>query len=144
MKTKKSMRILFIGASMFFSSCATLLTGMKQKVTFKSNVEGKVYQNLTPIGKTNEEIKIYRSAIPKLYTIKADGCHDEQFELPIKANPAVFLNILNGMFIGGYFDLAFGSNMRTDKIINVDVDCKGKGKSKSKSKKVVHTSEDDE
>jgi len=142
MKTKNSMLIFFICATLIFSGCATIFTGMKQKVTFKSNVDGAVYQNLTEIGKTNTKIKINRKDIPKLYTIKTDGCPDKQFELPIKWNAVILLNMLNGLFIGGYFDLAFGTNLRTDKIINVDIDCKGK--SKTKSKKVVRTVEDEE
>lgn len=108
------------------TSCATMFTGSRQGVTFKSNVDGAVYQNLKKIGSTNEIIKIERSSITKLYTIRAKGCFEEQFELPVKVNPVVFLNIFNGMFLGGYFDLAYGNNMKTDKIISVDLDCQEK------------------
>jgi len=117
---------LMLSIILLNSSCATIFSGMKQNVTFKSDVEGKVYQNLTPIGKTNEVIKIKRKDIPKLYTIKSDGCPDEQLELPIKFNPFFLLNILNGVYIGGYLDLAYGTNLRTDEIINVDSKCKTK------------------
>lgn len=122
---KLSMGVL-CAALILMTSCATILTGSRQKVTFKCNVDGKVYQNLTEIGKTNEPIKIRRRDIPKLYTIKSDGCPDKQFELPIKMNAVFFVNLLNGLWIGGYLDLANGANIKTDKVIEVNVDCKGK------------------
>lgn len=57
MKKKISLSVLFI-AVVFMTSCATMFSGSKQKVTFKSNVSGTVYQNLKEIGKTNEPIKL--------------------------------------------------------------------------------------
>ncbi len=119
---------VFVVAIMLTSSCATILTGRKQKITFKSNVDGKVIQNLSEIGKTNEVIKVYRRDLTKLYTIKSDGCPDKQFELPVRSNHVFLLNLLTGLWIGGYFDLMYGSNMITDKVIDVNVDCKEKSK----------------
>ena len=46
--------LFLISAILLNSGCALILTGSKQKVTFKSDYDGKVYQNLTEIGKTNE------------------------------------------------------------------------------------------
>src|ERR1700761_7732020 len=89
---------LLCASILLTTSCATILTGSRQSVTFKSNVNGRVFQNLTEIGKTNEPIKIYRHDIRKLYTIKSDGCPDKQFELPSKTNAVFYLNILNGLF----------------------------------------------
>jgi len=114
--------ILLCLTILFSSSCATILTGTKQKVTFKSNVNGKVFQNLAEIGKTNEVIKIKRHDLTKLYTIKADGFQDKQFELPVRSNPVFYLNILFGVFVTGYFDLATGAIIKTDKEINVTVE----------------------
>ncbi|MBL7909914.1 MAG: hypothetical protein JNJ41_02520 [Bacteroidia bacterium] len=108
------------------SSCATILTGSKQKVTFKSNVPGTVYQNLAEIGKTNEAIKIRRRDITKLYTIKAEGCPDKKIELPAQFNPIFFVNILFGVFVTGYFDLVLGNNYKTEKVINVTMECNSK------------------
>ena len=145
MTTKNSMLILFIGASMFFSSRATIFTGMKQKVTFKSNVDGTVYQNLTSIGKTNEEIKIRKKDFVKLYTIKSDGCTDKSIELKLKPNFVTFLNVplffVGVGVVAALVDVVTGANMKTDKIVNIDIDCKEK--SKTKSKKVVRTSDEE-
>lgn len=125
MKTK-IMSLLLCSALFLATSCATILSGSKQKVTFQSNVPGKVYQNLSEIGKTNEVIKIKRKDITKLYTIKADGFDDKKIELPIQGNPVFFVNILFGVFVTGYFDLLFCGHMKTDKVINVAMDVKGK------------------
>jgi hypothetical protein len=129
MKTIKIITLLFI-ANLLFTSCATIFTGTKQKVTFKSNVEGKVMCNLTEIGSTNQEIKVYRRDMEKLFTIKADGCTDKQMELPLKTNPAFFVNfpfILTGVgLLGSYWDVIHHSNLKTDKVIEVTVECKGK------------------
>ncbi len=124
---KKKITSIALSAILLLStSCATILTGSKQKVTFKSTVQGKVYQNLTEIGKTNEVIKIKRKDLPKLYTIKADGCEDKMIELPIHGNPVFYVNILFGVFVTGYFDLVFGAHMKTDKVIDVSQNCNGK------------------
>ena len=129
MKTK-TISIILLSIVLLNSGCATILTGTKQKVTFKSNADGKVYQNLTEIGNTNQVIKIKRKDLVKLYTIKTDGCTDKQIELPIKTNPAFFLNIPFAVFGYGllwpYMDLATGANIKTTKIINVEVECKTK------------------
>ncbi len=124
----KTISIILLSIIILNSSCATLFTGAKQKVTFKSNAEGKVYQNLTEIGKTNQVIKIKRKDLVKLYTIKTDGCTDKQIELPIKSNPAFLLNLPFALFgyglLWSYVDLMNGANMKTTKIINVEIECK--------------------
>ncbi len=129
MKTK-SLSIFLLSIVLLNSSCATIFTGTKQKVTFKSNADGKVYQNLTEIGKTNQVIKIKRKDLVKLYTIKVDGCSDKQIELPLKVNPPFLLNIPLAIIPYGltfsYLDLANHANIKTKKIIEVDFDCKTK------------------
>lgn len=117
--------ITLTSALAFTTSCATIFTGKRTKITFKSNVEGKVYQNLTEIGKTNQEIKIYKRDLPKLYTIKAPNCPDKQIELPIKASLAPLLNLLNLNILSG-IDYLNGCHMKTEKIITVDMECGSK------------------
>lgn len=125
---KKSISIILLAITILSSGCATLFTGTKQKVTFKSNADGKVYQNIKEIGKTNQVIKIKRKDLVKLYTIKTDGCPDKQIELPIKTNPAFILDIPFAIIpyglLGSYIDVANGAHMRTNKIIIVDFECK--------------------
>lgn len=125
------MKKIILGALLLtLSSCATIFTGSKQKVTFQSNMEGKVYQNLTEIGKTNQELKIKRKDLIKLYTVKADGCGEKQFELPLKTNGVFYLNLPFALFgyglIWSYVDLSNGAQIKTDKVIIVDFDCNNK------------------
>ena len=119
-----------IAVLLITTSCATIFTGTKQKVTFKSNAQGKVICNLKEIGSTNQEIKVYRRDMVKLFTIKAEGCIDKQIELPLRTNPAFFVNIpfiFTGVgLLGAYWDVANSSNIKTQKIIEVEVDCKTK------------------
>ena len=97
------------------TSCATILTSTKQRVTFKSNAEGKVYQNLTEIGETNKIIKIKRKDLVKLYTIKSEGYNDKAMELKIKSNPAFLINLPLCFFgiglITSYLDVLNGANI---------------------------------
>lgn len=121
---KKFLSIFLCPAMLFMTSCCTILTGTKQKITFKSNANGIVYQNMTEIGKTNEVIRVKKRDLSKLYTIKADGYNDKQFELNVGAHPVFYVNILFGLFITGYFDLATGAIFKADKEINVTLDKK--------------------
>lgn len=107
------------------SSCATIFTGKTTKVTFKSNVDGKVYQNLIEIGKTNQEIVIKKKDLPKLYTVKAPNCTDKQFELPVKASLAPMMNLLNLNLLAS-IDYMNGCHLKTDKVITVDLECSRK------------------
>jgi hypothetical protein len=120
--TKVVQTIVLASALIISQSCATIFTGKKTKVTFKTNVEGKVYQNLTEIGKTNEQITIRKRDLPKLYTIKATGCPDKQLELPLKAAHAVLFNILN-LNIFANIDYLNGCHLKTDKVIEVTMEC---------------------
>lgn len=123
------MKKIILGALLLtLGSCATMFTGAKQKVTFQSNMDGKVYQNLTEIGKTNQELKIKRKDLVKLYTIKTEGCGEKQFELPIKTNGVFYLNLPFALFgyglIWSYVDVGNGAQMKTENVIIVDFDCK--------------------
>ena len=125
------MKNFILASSLFYlSSCGTIFTGTKQKITFQSNMDGKVYQNLTEIGKTNQQLKVKRKDLVKLYTIKTDVCGEKQFELPIKTNAVVFLDIpfafLGYGLIWSYIDAVNGAGMKTKKTIVIDFDCKVK------------------
>lgn len=123
MKMKgKIMPIIVCCSLLFATSCATMFSGSKQKVTFKSNVDGTVYQNLKEIGKTNQVIKLNKCDFSKLYTIKSNGCPDKQFELSVRSNHLYLLNILNLTILGG-IDASKCSGIKTDKVIEVNLDC---------------------
>lgn len=118
---------LLLALSILLNSCATLFTSSYQTVRFQSNVDGRVIQNLTEIGRTNQEIRIKRSNMEKLYTIKADGCPVKQIELPIMVNPAYWLNmpfilIFGGGLLFAFVDVGLGNDAKTQPVITVNID----------------------
>lgn len=121
---KKTILWLLV-ATILTQSCATLLTGSYQRVNFKSNKDGTVYQNLKEIGKTNSDISVKRSDLIKLYTVKSPGCPDTQFELPVGLNGAFLINIpLAFVGIGiltAYMDVSRSNQLKTNPTIQVEV-----------------------
>jgi len=119
---------LFIASMLLFQSCATLLSGSYQKVNFQTKKDGVVYQNLKEIGKTNTDIRIKRSDLNKLYTVKHAGCPDKQLELPIKINGAYLVNIPMVFVFGlgvitAFMDISNGNQFKTNGTIPVEMDC---------------------
>ena len=122
---KRTKIILLAAVAILTQSCATLLTGSYQRVNFKSNKDGVVYQNLKEIGKTNSDIRVKRSDMVKLYTIKSPGCPDTQLELPLSLNGAFLINVPFA-FVGigiltAYMDVSRGNQIKTNNTINVEV-----------------------
>lgn len=114
--------ILFITTALLLNSCGMMVSGTKQNVTFESNADNaSVYANYDKIGTTNVEFKLKRSDITKMYTIKADGCRDTSFVLPVRMNPYVYLDVL--LFPVMMTDYAFDVHIRTDDVIKIDLDC---------------------
>lgn len=128
MKRTTKLLSLLLAVTILCPGCATLLSGSYQNVNFNCNKDGAVYQNLKEIGKTNTNISVKRRDLQKLYTVKAIGCPDKQFELPLRTNTAFLINMplmLAGIgILTAYFDVYLGNNMATDKTIPVEVNCK--------------------
>lgn len=69
---KKGLYLLIITISLLFTSCATLMTGTDQKLSFNSNVpNAKVYID----GQ-------YRGATPIILSLKTKDSHDIRIEAP--------------------------------------------------------------
>jgi len=125
----KNKIILTAIITILLQSCGLMISGSKQGVTFKTNVDkGDVYSNLDNIGKTNVELEIPRTDLNKLYTIKKDGCRDTSFVLPIKENYVVLLDIpfTAISFIGSIptmYDYAYDTNKKTNDVIVIELDC---------------------
>jgi hypothetical protein len=51
-------------------SCAAILSGKTQQVTFQSERKATVKMNMRKIGETNEPIRIMKRDFSKLYTIE--------------------------------------------------------------------------
>jgi len=69
---KKSLCLLIIAISLLFTSCATIMTGTDQKLSFNSNVpNAKVYID----GQ-------YRGTTPIILSLKTKDSHDIRIEAP--------------------------------------------------------------
>ncbi|MEO9531917.1 MAG: hypothetical protein ABJG68_15805 [Crocinitomicaceae bacterium] len=114
--------LVLIATTILLQSCAVLISGSKQKVTFKTNVEkAQVYANFDYVGESNEEINLYRRNIPKMYTISAEGCKDTSFVLNEQFNKWCYLDVIIPYFYT--FDLALEVHRKTDDTVKIDLDC---------------------
>lgn len=105
---KKSLCLLIIAISLLFTSCATIMTGTDQKLSFNSNVpNAKVYID----GQ-------YRGTTPIILSLKTKDSHDIRIEAPgfapysnviqKKVTGWVWGNILFGGIIGVGIDVITG------------------------------------
>lgn len=109
---KKCTLLSFIISSLLFQSCATILSGTRDMVNFKSNPPGAtIYMNGREIGSTNNSIEIKRKSRNEnaLITYRKDGYEDTNFEFRIKVVGAYWLNILCFPLIGTVVDLTTGA-----------------------------------
>lgn len=87
---------------LFLNSCATLLSGMSDKITFNSDPPGAtVYLDGVEVGKTNNDIEVKRKfkGIRKA-TYKKDGYIDLSFDVVQKITPAYWINIVGIVAFG--------------------------------------------
>lgn len=107
------------------SSCAYVISGSKQKVTFTSNAtNATVYMNYDSIGTTNEAIKLPRHNLDNIYTISADECIDTSFTLVQKFNAWCYLDVVNPLFL--LIDFGQGVQFKTDKAVEINLNCNEK------------------
>lgn len=117
--------VLFLSA-FFFNGCATILTGDKDLINFKSEPIGaEIYMDGLKIGKTPTSIEIKRSGFnDKIITLKLDGYEDRIFALQKEYNLISLLNFGTGI-IGWGVDFLTGSIMKYSiKAYNIDLDPK--------------------
>jgi hypothetical protein len=62
--------IPLLGVVLLNQSCAAILSGKTQQVTFQSERKATVKMNMRKIGETNEPIRIMKRDFSKLYTIE--------------------------------------------------------------------------
>mgnify|MGYP001573565704 CR=1 FL=1 len=120
--------LLIASFIIMFQSCALMISGAKQEVTFKSNTDGaRVFSNYESIGYTNQEIKIPRGNLNQMYTISKEGCLDTSFVLPLQTNWLVMIDLLGFPLFNLpiVYDYIWDVNIKTDEIIQIDLDCSG-------------------
>lgn len=116
----KNLKSLFIALLMltpiiFMSSCATILSGTTDKVTFNSTPAGAdVLLDGQKIGTTNSDITVKRKYTFKqrYVTYQLEGYNDERFPYEVKTTPTYWLNIFLGV-APCVVDMATGACMQS-------------------------------
>ncbi len=97
------------------TGCATIFTGMHDKVYFHTEPENaKIKINKKHTGNTPEEIKVKRSIFLTKVTFTNNGFHPHTITLEKQINPVYFLNFFN--IIGFGIDVLTGSVAKYDKV----------------------------
>ncbi|WP_027386042.1 PEGA domain-containing protein [Chryseobacterium gregarium] len=109
MKNKLSV-FLLLSITLSATSCATIFTGTKDKITFNSTPEGaKVMHKGVEKCTTPCTAEIPRSLSKQMVTFEKEGFNNKEVKLTKTFNPVTLLNILLGGAIGVGIDAATGS-----------------------------------
>jgi hypothetical protein len=111
-------------STLSLTSCATILTGTSDKITFNSSPEGaKVLDAGIEKCTTPCTIKINRSLSEKTIELKKDGYQNKVIELDSKFNSISILNLFG--ILGWGIDAATGSIKKYDtKVYNIELEPK--------------------
>lgn len=97
------------------TSCATILTGTKDSITFNSQPEGAtVFHKGVEKCVTPCTAEITRGVAKQVVELKKDGYENKEMQLNKKFNAVSLVNILLGGIIGIGVDLASGSFVKYD------------------------------
>jgi len=106
---KKKIVIAALSLSLLLSSCATIISGSKQKVSFHSNpAQAAIFIDEVEVGKTPFEIKLERNKEHHVM-IKLDGYQTYETNLTKKFNAWYLGNIVFGGIIGIIIDPITGA-----------------------------------
>ncbi|AKK73880.1 hypothetical protein HX13_13060 [Chryseobacterium sp. P1-3] len=109
MKNKLSVALL-LGITVSMTSCASMFTGTKDKISFTSSPEGvKVFHKGIEKCTTPCVAEIPRSLSKQMVTFEKEGYNSKEVKLTKTFNPVTLLNILFGGAIGVGIDAATGS-----------------------------------
>ena len=110
--------ILVVG----LQSCATMISGSRQKVEIKSNVDDAViYQNYDSIGVTNSILKVDRFKFDNMYTITKEGCYDTTFVMTQNFNLWCLTDIINPLAL--LVDYSIGAQYKTENELFIPLRC---------------------
>lgn len=121
---KKSIKVLLVATVIaLFSSCATIISGSKQMVTFSSEPSGaKIMIDGVPIGKTPLTTKIKRGS--RVIVISKDNYETFTRRFDRKFNAWVIGNIVLGGIPGIATDLITGAYITIDDNIYIELQSK--------------------
>ena len=110
----KKQIITLTAICVFFSSCATVFTGTKDRIAFNSTPSGAIiYIDGIEQCKTPCSLKVKRSFDEKEVEIKLDGYETRFFELDKEFNVVSVLNL--GNLLGWGIDVLSGAVFKYDK-----------------------------
>jgi len=115
---KKSIISCALALTLLFSSCATIISGSKQNISFASTPSAaSIFIDEVEVGKTPFEMKLARNS-EHAVMIKLDGYQTYQTRLTKKFNAWYLGNILIGGIIGLIIDPVTGAiyNLSPDQI----------------------------
>ena len=124
MKRFKNLLLIALGV-FFFTSCATIFTPTKQKITFVGMPETKIYDDGIKLGTITDEghttIKVRKKLSDKTLMAKKEGYKNTFFQLDAVFNPVAILNLTD--VFGWVIDLATGKCCRWDNdIVEIDME----------------------
>jgi len=125
MKNKLSVALL-AGIALSATSCASILTGTKDRITFNSTPEGaKVFHKGIEKCTTPCTAEIPRSLSKQMVIFEKEGFNNKEVKLTKTFNPVSLVNILLGGAIGVGIDAATGSLTKySPKEYNVELEQK--------------------
>lgn len=122
---KKIIKIsLVVLSTSALTSCATILTGTSDTITFNTTPEGaKVLESGIEKCTTPCTVKINRSLSEKTIELKKDGFQNKVIALDTKFNSVAILNLFG--ILGWGIDAATGTIKKYDtKVYNIDLEKK--------------------
>jgi len=110
---KSNFFIILVFASTLLSSCATLLSGTSDRITFESEPPGaEVYVDGTNVGKTNSTIEVKRKYVSqRKIEYRLDNYEILNFEIKQKIDGKYWLNVLVGA-VPMFVDIATGAALK--------------------------------
>jgi len=110
---KSNFFIILVFASTLLSSCATLLSGTSDRITFESEPPGaEVYVDGTNVGKTNSTIEVKRKYVSqRKIEYRLDNYEILNFEIKQKIDGKYWLNVLVGA-VPMLVDIATGAALK--------------------------------
>ena len=123
MRKNLSGLLVIVFVAIFFSSCATIFTGTKDRIYFDSEPQGaRVIIDRIEVCKTPCSENVKRELSSKTVEIKLDGYTTRFIKLDQSFNAVSVLNLLNGL-VGWVVDAATGSLMKYDrKSYNIELE----------------------
>ena len=108
------------------SSCATIITGTSDEITFNSIPEGaQVYEKGVEKCTTPCTLTVNRSLSEKLMELRKEGFENKYVSLTTEFNGVSLLNVLLGGVVGLGIDAATGSIRKFDtKVYEVSLESK--------------------